>query len=58
MAHEAILLADGRFILEPDFDRRALGHGGQMDRSGSPRSFFKRLDDARVLTGMARRALT
>jgi hypothetical protein len=31
LAHEAVLLADARFVLEPDFNRRALRQGGQMD---------------------------
>jgi hypothetical protein len=30
LPHEAVLLADARFVLEPDFDRRLRRKGGQM----------------------------
>ena len=30
LPHEAVFLADARFVLEPDFDRRLRRKGGQM----------------------------
>ena len=30
LAHEAVLLADARFVLKPDFDRRVRRKDGQM----------------------------
>ena len=41
LAHEAVLLTDARFVLEPDFDRRLLGQIRHMDTQDIGEVFLK-----------------
>lgn len=52
LAHDAVLLADARLILEPYLGPLAPGRGAADAPSTSRRSFFERLHHTGVLLGM------